>query len=228
MARRSNSQKKADALIGRFPVTDLAKAVSLQGDARVRFLRQFVKGHPVGTLTPLRQVLGRIYGAQPPLMELPVEDWPTIEKSLRKLAPKDALERNLELGADVFKHAREEGYQATYVSTQVFRYGRGTAPIGIEFYLTQGSRVLFQFQHLRKESLTPQQAIALASIIHHAYAFGDFAEAEVEIVQFCKSKRNKYPHILCPDRSSLMSLKDLSKEIDEVYLILRQIAEEEL
>lgn len=223
--RRSNAQKKADALLGRFPVTDLAEAVSLNGSRRENFLVGFVKGIPKGSFAPLRQVTSRIYGVQPPLLELPLEDWPAIERSLRVLAYPEVLERNIQVGRDLFKHAREENYLATSVPPQVFRYGRGTASIGLDFYLTQGNRLFFQFPHFRSKALADQQAITLCSIISHAYAFGDFSSAEVEIVQFSKTKRNKYPHIISPATSSLMGRDELSAEIDDVYRVLRDIAE---
>jgi hypothetical protein len=218
-------QQKADALLGRFPVTDLAKAVARSGDKRETFLRNFVNGFPQGSYAPLRRVVPRIYGVQPPLFEVPTEGWPTIERTLREITPQAFLANNLSRGSELFQHAREENYVATYIAPQVFRYGRGTAPIGIDFFLTQRERLIFQFPHFRSEALNASEAIVLCSIIQYAYAVGDFAEAEVEIVQFAKSRQNRFPHIICPDKQALLSRDQLNKEIDDVYSILRTLAE---
>lgn len=224
--RRRGPQKKADALLGRFPVTDLAKALAVSGDRRVKFLQSFVDGFPKGSFATLRQLTPRIYGARMPLFDLPPEDWVHIERTLNAITPAAFLQSNLLRGRQLFDHAREEDYEATVVPAQVFRYGRGTAPIGLNFYLTKGERLLFQFPHFRSLALNAAEGIALCSVIRHAYAVGDFAEADVEIVQFVKGRRNREPHILCPDRDDLLGRRALNAQIDDVYAILRTLAED--
>jgi hypothetical protein len=228
MARRpggKDSAHRADRLLGRFPVTDLARALALRGERRRGFLSDFVEKFPKGSYGPVRSVVPRIYGSQPPLMDLPVEEWKDIECSLRRACPPDILDDNIEVGQLLYEHAKAENYRATDHYIHTFLYGPGSATIGINCYLTKDETIIFQYPQFRRDALNVEQVRCLLSIVHHAYAIGDFAMAEMEIVQFPARKGKKREvRLERLDRAQVLDRPALNAEIDDVYAILRDLA----
>ena len=64
-------KSKAERLLERFPVTDLALAVTYRGPKRERFLQRFVDEFTPKSYRAVRDAARLIYNAQPPLIELP-------------------------------------------------------------------------------------------------------------------------------------------------------------
>jgi hypothetical protein len=185
--RRSLAQIKASAerKFGRFNPTDLAIAVEARGLLRTAYLTDFATGAPFGNRTPVRASYRRIYNANEPLFGLMEgEPWERIEPSIRHMSQARDLDANCEVGRRLFRHARKSGYDATAIEPKDLRIGHGgsVVPIGIGFYVTQQSDVIFQFPHLRRRPLSKPQSVALGSIVQMAYAIGDFGNAFVEIV----------------------------------------------
>ena len=226
-------RQNADKLVGRFPVTTLAEAVAVRGESRRKVIERFVRGRPDGTFTPLRKLFRRVYGSQGGIdgadqaliPDLPPDDWPAIDRALRATCDPEALEANLHVGYMLFKHARETGYVATNIDVLPLRIGRANVSIGINFYLTQGERLIFQFPHLRKSPLSPAQASILGSLISFGFVQGDYAAAEVEIISFAAFARNeRVTKLIEVPRADMWSREQLESEIDNVYDTLWRIA----
>lgn len=256
MAKDDDSEKRAgkargrrvraDKLIGRFPLTRLAEAVAVRGDARRRALEGFVRGAGRGTYGPTRAFMRRLYGSHgaeegavaPLIADLPSEPWEKIKRDLIDFCDPEVLADNLELAELIYIHAREEGYQATNYDERVLRTGRSIVPVPINMFLTQGERLIFQYPHLWRTPLTPEQENVIATIIALVCADGDFAIADIEIVSFLADgppsrRKSRTPAVRPPrkarlstiGRSRFLSREDLQNEIDDVYALLRELAE---
>ena len=140
---------KAKNLLLRFPVTDLARAVSLTGERRRRFLETFVKGSTTLTYMPTREAATMIYGVQVPLFETPVEPWEAVEKYLRANTDPSVLDMNLKASCLLFNLVRPKGYIATKCDAQVLRVRlKQIVHIGLEYYITQGQKLIFNSLNL--------------------------------------------------------------------------------
>jgi hypothetical protein len=236
--KRRAAQKRADDLVGRFPVTDLGHALALTGSSRQQFLRRFVerKGGR-GNFTPLRAQLPRIYAAHGPeagshgalFRDLPPDGWDRIEASLRDTCEPQHLDTNLMVGRMVFDHARGSGYTAVTMKAPPLRvHGKPTVPVGIDFYLVQGDKVILQFVHLRSAELSARQRAIMATLIFEACGRGELEEAqpEVEFVSFCapKAGQPRQTVLRSVPRDKFVPLSTLNDEIAEVFDILRRIA----
>lgn len=244
--KRRGRRKRADKLVGRFPLTNLAEAVSVSGTQRERVLLNFVKGAGPGTYTPTRNFLRRLYGSHgaedgafsPLIPELPPEPWDRIEPDLRLACEPDILADNLEVARLLYDHARAEGYVATHFDPPVLRTGRSIVPIPINMYLGQGERLIFQFPQLRRTPLTAGQENVIATVIALTCATGDYEPAEVEIVAFppvaAQSRARREGPAAAPPRRETRLLTvgrdrwipraELAAEIDDVYAILGRLA----
>ncbi len=146
---RRSEGAKAQSLLNRFPVTDLAQAVAKGGERRRRFLEHFVKSWPNGSYAPTRQSFHMIYGVSSSLIQIPPEPWQEIEKNLRSLSESDMLDMNMSASRELFDLVRSREYSATTCDEQVLRVGfNQIVPIGLTFYVTEGDRLLFHFPHL--------------------------------------------------------------------------------
>lgn len=130
----------------------------------------------------------------------------------------------------LFDHARSGGYEATEFEPVVFRYGPGTVTIALDFYLTKGEELIFQFPHFRADALLGNECTALASIINQAYAVGDYEAAQIEIASFSvpvgQKRGPRETTILTFEKTELLARDDLNREIADVYAILRILAEQ--
>lgn len=246
--KRRGRRRRADKLVGRFPLTNLAEAVSVTGVQRERVLRAFVSGAGPGTYAPTRTFLRRLYGSHgaedgaysPLITELPNEPWEKIEPDLRAACGPDNLHDNIEVSYLLYNHARTENYIATNFDSPVLRTGRSIVPIPINMFLAQGDRLIFQFPQLRRPPLTATQENVIATIIAMTCAYGDFEAADIEIVSLpsagMPSRANRQGSSSAPprrdvrlttiDRARWIPKDALAAEIDDVYAILRTLAAE--
>lgn len=230
--KRPTPSDKARNLLNRFPVTDLARAVARTGSRRRAFLADFVENFTTLTYVPTRDAASMIYGAQIPLFETPLDQWPAIEKFLRETSHPRVLEMNVEASDHLFKLVRPKHYVATKCDEQVLRVGLNqVVPIYLRFYITDGERVIFQFPQPRLDCLTGTESRILGSVIHHAYVIGDFAlaGAEIEIAELGRAEGAKHPEpreprIQLVPRDEIFDLAQLTDQIQDVYTILREIA----
>ena len=67
----------------------------------------------------------------------------------------------------------------------------------------------------------------LGSVIHYAYVQGDYAKAEIEIADLGSPPKTKVraPCIRAIPREEILGLPELRNEIEDVYRILRELAE---
>ena len=103
-------------------------------------------------------------------------------------------------------------------------------PIGLQFYITDGERSIFQFPQLRAERLEYYEMVVLGSVVFHAYVRGDYSNAEIEIADISKDpdyrpRKNaqREGRICLVPREEIIELASLSEEIDDVYAILREL-----
>lgn len=226
-------RKRADARIARFPVNDLVTAIAARGDQRQRIIQQFVEGSPTTSYEGTRALMRRIYatnGAEDGVSEalfedLPPEPWEKIEARLSEVCKPTDFDNNREISRLLFDHARSGVYRATNIAAVNLRISRTTVPMRLDFYVTEGSRLIFQFPHLRRSALSSSHANVLGSLLHISYVQGDFAGAEIEIVS-ASAPKNK-PRVVTLrtlDPRRFIGREELGIEIDDVYRILEEIA----
>jgi hypothetical protein len=228
---RRSKGAKAQNLLNRFPVTDLAQAVARKGERRRRFLEHVVESWPNGSYVPTRQSYHMIYGASSPLIQIPPEPWEEVEKNLKSLCDPDILAMNMSASRELFDLVRSREYSATTCDEQVLRVGfNQIVPIGLTFYVTEGDRLLFQFPQPRMDALTFEEILVLGSVIHYAYAQGDYANAVIEVADLSdpnppvKGKpRKRDGRICCLAREEIMGRELLTEQIDDVYAILKEL-----
>ena len=79
--------------------------------------------------------------------------------------------------------------------------------------------------HPHLGEVCPQGLIALGSIIHHAYARGDYSDFDVEVADLGRPHKEaqRCPHIRLIGRDAILALPLLTVEIEDVYSILREL-----
>ncbi len=234
--RRRAAAKRADDLVGRFPLTNLAEAVALTGINRRKHLARFVEGAGLATYGPTRDLMLRLYGghgardgAVGPLIEdLPPDPWSELASSLSLKCRAGTLEDNLEVSKLIFDNVRAE-HAASSFEPMVMNFGTSRIILPISMYCTRGEQVLFHFAHLRRAPLTPAQEDVIATLIHRGCAIDPFEDADIEIVHFpamdLRAMRGRRTFAIKHISSSRFLAKDdLDAEITDVYTILREIA----
>lgn len=223
------SKDKALNLLKRFPFTDLAVAVARKGALREKFLRGFVESGGIArSYRWTRGATGLIYCVELPMFPAPVLSWREVEKAIRDVANDYNVESNVEAGQALFDLVRPKKYKAYSHDEQVLRVGlKQIVSVGLNFYIVDGDRLVFQFPQPRAQCVFDDHvAITMMSVMHHAYAVGDFADADVEIADVsCEEEKGpRMPRIRKLEQEDLMSLEELNKEIVDVYEILRGLA----
>jgi hypothetical protein len=171
-----------------------------------------------------------IYGAQKPLFETPLESWEAIERHLKATADPNVLEMNLDASRHLFDLIRPERYLATECDTQVLRVAlKQIVYIGLDFYVTKGDRLIFQYPQPRLESPTEGALLVLGSIIHYAYVQGDYSDADVEVADVGRELTTtrtapRASRIRPVPRDRVLSLEALTTQIEDVYSILRELS----
>jgi hypothetical protein len=222
--RRGN---KAQTLLARFPIIDLAHAVVISGSNRRTFLTNFVDGMTTKSYAPTREAASMIYASQKPMFEMPPPTWEDVEKFIFKKAHAEIFEMNLEASKCLFDFIRSQNYLATDCEVQALRVRlKNIVPINLPYYITEGDRLIFQFPLLRRSFLADDAVVVLGSIIHHAYVQGDYSTAEIEVADIGCMPNIKYraPRIRAVHRSEILDREALTEQIDEVYEILRVLA----
>lgn len=223
------STAKALNLLRRFPFTDLGIAVARRGAARDKFLRDFVdRGGTARSYKWTRGATGLIYCVEQPLFPTPKFGWSVVEKAVRDAANDYNVESNVEAAKALFDLVRPFDYKAYQHDDQVLRVGlKQVVAIGLEFYIVDGERLVFQYPQPRAQAVFDDEvAITMMSVMHHAYATGDFASAEVEIADVsCEEERGpRVPRLRSLKPGQLLSREELNDHIEKVYAILRELA----
>jgi len=220
------AKTKADRLIERFPVTDLALAVTYTGERRQLFIQRFIDQFTTRSWRAVRENAHLIYNAQPPLraMELPPPRWDDVVAKIRRSAGCHNAAANVmcaELLRDLISSRR---FQAVQIPEQFIHLAPGrVVRVGLNYYLVEGEEIIFQFFQPRADTrIDSRVARTLMSLVHYAYAFGDFEDAAVEMADLSAlcpgSDREPRFHRLRPNE--LLSRAELNAEIDNVHALL--------
>lgn len=220
---------KAKRAIARFPVTDLAVAVGRNRTAREGVLRDFLGHIPRSSYAATRGAAGLIYGVELPFDTTGLVPWEKIAAQIRRTAAAHDVERNVEAAKCLFDLVRPAGYKAYPIEPEPLRVATGRKVIiDLPYHLVDGERLVFQFLHARRTRESDSVIRALASMIHHAYAVGDYADAEIEVADLSqpeKKIKERGPCIRAVPRADIMSLSELTAEIEDVHGMLLSIAE---
>jgi hypothetical protein len=225
--RRVSPETKAQNLLKRFPIIDLAKAVSLKDQKRRSFLTHFVNTRTTMSYAPTRDAYPMIYAAQGVLLESAPETWTAIETHLRLTARPDILENNVSASKELFDFVRPKNYRATQCETRPLKISLlQTVNIDLSFYITEGEKLIFQFPLVRRECLDDGAIQVLGSIVHHAYAQGDFAAAEIEIadISCLVPGAERHPRLRSVPAGLVLDRPALNEQIEDVYSVLSEIA----
>ena len=210
-----------------FPLPTCLKRSQLSGHDRRFFLEEFVRQFIRASYQPTRDSAHMIYGVEEPLIHIAPEPWSAIELHIKNICDPRILEMNLTASKLLFDFVRERNYRATYYPVQDFYVGpHRSVPIGISFYVTEGDRLLFHFPHPRHNSLSDRAVQILGSIMYHAYAQGDYENAEIEVIDLgCPPKsKQRQPRIRYIPRDKILDLSKLKEEIQTVYALLWELA----
>lgn len=224
----ASPRTKARNLLNRFPFTDLSVAVSRRGTRRENFLRSFVDSDPALSYQATRNAAPLVYCVEQPLFSTPVLALDAIKDVIRATAPEHNHSINLDATEHLFHLVRPKGYKAYEHDEQRLRVGHNQAVhIGLKFYVVDGQRLLFQYPQPRAQAVFDEQvATIMMSIMHHAYAAGDFADAEIEIADTSAEEKGepRAPRIRRLDSEDLLSRDELTDHIVDVYSVLRTLA----
>lgn len=228
MPRRSPGAK-AQNLLRRFPFTDLAIAVARRGERRAAYLERFVRGGTNASYRWMRAAVPEIYSVQGQLIPVAPAPWEQIKSKLEKDTPPENVDRNVGAATELFDLVRPRGYRAFSIDPQDLRVSLlQRVPIGLNYYLVEGDRLLFQYAQPRRAAQFNDDVLStMGSIIHHAYAFGDYAAAEIEIADLSipEGGSAREARIRPVRRSDILGRDELNQEIEAVYALLQEIAE---
>lgn len=228
--KRPSRKDRAQRILRRFPFTDLAIAVTRTGSNRRAVLRQFVKGRPPASYQSTRDAAQLVYGVKQPVLEPTIAEWEEIEAFVRRAAKPSDVERNLDASKSLLDLVRPQSYRAFYHEPQVLRVRLlHRVSFGLSFYCLDGDRLIFQYPQPRKRYLTDDTVAVMLSLLHHSYVVGDFAQAEVEMADLGlgQGADERAPRIRPLARSDVLSLDELRPEIEDVYGVLQELAEED-
>jgi hypothetical protein len=155
-------------------------------------------------------------------------DWPQIETVIRKKTPEHNVAINVEAANHLFDLVRPRGYKAYEHDEQRLRTGvKQEVYIGLRFYLVDGERLVFQFPQPRAQPVfNDDVAAVMLSIMHHAYATGDYADADVELADLSavEPDGDREPRIRTLARGDVLGREELNTQIEAVYEVLRALA----
>jgi hypothetical protein len=221
-------KSKAEKLLERFPVTDLALAITYRGSNRERFLTRFVDSFTPQSYRAVRDASPQIYNVQTPLFALPPPTWQDVEKKIRRIAGRFNAERNVDAARHLRKLISARRFTAHPIPEQFIHIAPGRiVKIGLNFYLVEQDETIFQFVQPRADARMDESvARCLMSLVHYAYVFGDFENAVVEMADLSTIERGgeRVPRFHRLSSGALLSRSQLNSEIDAVHSLLEQIA----
>lgn len=145
---------------------------------------------------------------------------------------------NVSASLALFDLVRPRGYRAFDHQERVLPLGlKRTASIGLKLELLNADEVIFQFPFPRADRLDDHTVRVMLSVIHHAYAIGDYENAEVEMADLsCEegnsvTRRERLPKVRSPrivrlERKNIISTDDLAPEIQSVHDLLLELGDD--
>lgn len=231
---------RVSSLLKRFQFIDLSAAVSRNGPEREAFLRKYLDraGGPFSTYEPFRKATSSIYGVTLGLDPSPASDWPKIEEAIRRVCKGKDEGMNLDAARALFDLLRPIDFNAFPHPVKSLSLGVDRASsFRIEHYIVRDEQLVFQFPYPRRTRLTDYEYRVMASLMHYGYAVGDYSDALIEIADLSPIEREvvvrgrrenapRSPRVLQYKVSDIISRDELQSDIQDVYRILMNIAEE--
>lgn len=235
-------KRKAIGLLNRIQFVDLAQAVTFTSEARKEWLRAYLGRAIAGGKFPIyryfRKAIPTIYGVRRGLDPSDPVDRNELEKHIKASCHGNDEAINVEAALTLFDTVRPLNYTAYDHPPRNLLLGLSrSAAIGLELELVNGEELIFQFPFPRRQRLDDHTIRVLLSIIHHAYAVGDREDATVELVDLsCEiesssSRQLRLPRVRSPRiirlaKADLLSLDDLTPDIQNVHDLLLELGEE--
>lgn len=229
-------------LLNRFQFIDLAQAVTQSRPTRKAWLSKYldraVRGGKFPSYRYFRKAIPSIYGVERGLDPSPMVGRKEIERYVRGTCTPDDEANNVDAALTLFDLIRPKGYIAYDHPERHLPLGRSrAAPIGINVELVRDPELIFQYPYPRRTRLDDFTIVVLLSIVHHAYAVGDREAAIVELADLScdlsseEARRLKLPRVRAPriirlSAADLLSLDDLTQEVQNVHELLLELGDE--
>lgn len=235
-----NKKQRVASVLKRFQFVDLSKAVTLSGNSRRDFLRSYVarKQGRFSTYEPFRSVISGIYGVIRPLDTTPQPDRAAIEAAVRRACKGRDEGMNVDAALCLYDMVSEKGDAAYDHFPQSLTLAQDRKCFfRLSHYLVRDDEAIFQFPYPRRTRLSDTEYEVMMSLLHYGYVKGDFEHAVVEIADLSceepfvildgrRTSSPRSPRIVRIDSNKILSRDDLKPEIENVYHVLLQIAEE--
>lgn len=235
-------KRKAIGLLSRFQFIDLAQAVIVPSVDRKAWLRNYllraVKGGKFPSYRYFRGALPVIYGVERGLDTSPPVGREKLGKYIKSSCKGNDEAINVDAALSLFDLVRPNEYRAFDHQERVLPLGfKRAATIGLKVELLKGDEIIFQFPYPRLDRLDDYTIRVMLSVIHHAYAIGDYENAVVELADLSSeldsltARRLRLPRVRSPriiriDRSNIISLDDLAPEVQSVHDLLLELGDE--
>lgn len=236
-------KRQVTNLLNSIQFIDLAQAVNQPRSERKDWLRRYVfrrldKKGRFSSYAPFRNAIGTIYGVTRGLDPKPQMEWEEFEPYLIKSCAGKDVDMNVSAGRALFDLVRCPENAAYDYPAQALPLGQKRfAVIGLRHYIVRDEEAIFQFPYPRRSRLSDQDYELMMSLIHYAYAQGDYANAQIEVADLScvgSGKRKglsdesgpRDPRIIRLAQSRLISKHDLELEVQNVHELLLEIAEE--
>ena len=232
--------KRAVALINRIQFVDLARAVAQPRSDRKDWLRTYLnrKTGNFPTYEQFRKATPTIYGVQRVLDPSPLVSRDDLERNLIKACKGNYTEMNVEAALTLFDLVRRGDCAAYDHAPKTLKLGLDRhAAIRIDQYVVRNDELIFQFPYPRRERLSESELRLMMSMIHYAYAQGDFAAAQVEIADLSavgttiwssgeRLPAAREPRIVKLGPGELIDRRAMEPEIQTVHDLLLEIGSE--
>lgn len=237
-------KKKQEAvkLLNRFQFIDLAQAVTQSRPMRKEWLGKYldraIRGGKFPSYRYFRNAIPSIYGVQRGLDPSPIIGRKEIERYVRGSCTPDDEANNVDAALALFDLVRPREYIAYDHPERNLPLGRSrVAPIGLNVELVRDPELIFQYPYPRRTRLDDFTITVLLSIVHHAYAVGDRENAIIELADLSceldssEARKLKLPRVRAPRiirlaPCDLISLDDLTQEVQNVHELLLQLGDE--
>lgn len=236
----ATKKQRVGTLLKRFQFIDLARAVTATGQNRKTFLREYAFGKaPLASYEPFRKCLDGLYGVT---RDFDPSPRPTSEEALsavrRTCRGKDE-DLNLEAARSLLELIGDRPFEAyEHHLPQSLRLGPDNKCFfRLEHYLVRDGKAVFQFPYPRRTRLSDRELDIMLSLIHFAFARGDFEGAEVEVADLSCAVRTirsagvtvrgpRAPRLIRLDPTAVIDRTELQNEIDDVYRVLMELGDE--
>ena len=240
MVSLATKKQRVAGVLKRFQFIDLARAVAATGDRRKEFLSEYTMRREARfpSYEPFRACTLGIYGVERGLdLSAKLSRAQLVEAVRRACKGRD---EDLNLGAmdALLQVIENDDYRAFDHDPKSLQLAQDRKCFcGLAHYMVRGESVVFQFPYPRRTRLSDYEFSIMMALIRFAYVKDDFESASVEIADLsCETSTVRIagrsvsaprsPRVLREDTSMPVDRTLLQTEIEDVYRILLEIAEE--